>query len=157
MRTARRAALGLVALVAAAPLAACGGLFAGTRPAELGPRDGRLAPVPEDRSNAVSSFATSAVHRIEPFDAAPDPRAAFARLREVVASSERATIVAQRPDYLYAEFRTRWMGFVDDVEFLLDEPAKRIHVRSASRLGRRDFGVNRERVQALRTRYAAAR
>ena len=152
MRTGRRVALGAVALVAAGPLAACGGLFAGTRPAALGPRDGRLAPVPEDRSNAVSSFAATDAHRIAPLDAAPDPRAAFARLRDIVASTERTTIVEQRADYLYAEYRSRVMGFVDDVEFLLDEPARVIHVRSASRLGRSDFGVNRARIEAVRAR-----
>ena len=54
--------------------------------------------------------------------------------------------------YLYAEFRTKVMRFVDDVEFLFDEKAGLIHVRSASRLGRRDFGVNRARVEALRAR-----
>jgi uncharacterized protein (DUF1499 family) len=155
VRTARRVALGLVVLVAAAPLAACGGRFAGTRPSGLGPRDGRLAPVAEDRSNAVSSFSTSEAHRIAPLAAAPDPRAAFARLREIVAATERTTIVEQRADYLYAEYRSRTMGFIDDVEFLLDEPGRVIHVRSASRLGRSDFGVNRARIESIRAALAA--
>ena len=54
------------------------------------------------------------------------------------------------PGYLYAEFRSKLMGFVDDVEFLADPAAGVVHVRSASRLGRRDFGVNRSRIEALR-------
>jgi uncharacterized protein (DUF1499 family) len=68
-----------------------------------------------------------------------------------------ARIVEEQPDYLYAEFETRWLKFVDDVEFLLDEPHGAIQVRSASRLGRRDFGVNRARIEAIRATLAAAR
>ena len=65
-----------------------------------------------------------------------------------------AAVVEERPGYLYAEFTTRWLRFVDDVEFLLDEPTAMIHLRSASRLGRRDFGVNRERIETIRARMA---
>jgi len=65
---------------------------------------------------------------------------------------EGASIIRQEANYLYAEYRTRLMRFVDDVEFVFDEKAGLIHVRSASRLGRRDFGVNRARVEALRSR-----
>ncbi|MND03139.1 hypothetical protein D3C83_228210 [compost metagenome] len=63
---------------------------------------------------------------------------------------ERAKLIREEGSYLYAEFTSRLMGFVDDVELLLDEKARLVHVRSASRLGRRDFGVNRARVEALR-------
>ena len=59
-----------------------------------------------------------------------------------------ATVIEEKPDYLYAEFRSRLLGFVDDVELLRQGGV--LHVRSASRLGRRDFGVNRKRVEALR-------
>jgi uncharacterized protein (DUF1499 family) len=116
--------------------------------------DGRLRPVREDLSNAVSRLATTEYHRIEPIAAGPDPKAAFARLRGVVAAMPGAAVVEERPGYLYAEFTTRWLRFVDDVEFLLDEPTAMIHLRSASRLGRRDFGVNRERIETIRARMA---
>jgi uncharacterized protein (DUF1499 family) len=152
--TGRRLALGVLVIVAAGPLAACAGLLSGTRPAQRGPVDGRLRPVREDRSNAVSSFATTEYHRIEPIAAGPDPKAAFARLRSVVASMPGAAVVEERPDYLYAEFTTHWLRFVDDVEFLLHEPSAMIHVRSASRLGRRDFAVNRERIETIRAQMA---
>jgi uncharacterized protein (DUF1499 family) len=49
---------------------------------------------------------------------------------------------------LYAEFRTPLMRYVDDVEFFFDGAL--VHVRSCSRLGRRDFGANRKRVERLR-------
>lgn len=130
------------------------GLFSGSRPERLGVVDGQLQPVRTHLTNAVSSFATTDYHRIAPLDASPDPQAAWTRLRGVLAGWPGATLVEERPGYLYAECRTKWMGFVDDVEFLLDEKARVIHVRSASRLGRKDFGVNRERVEAIRARMA---
>jgi uncharacterized protein (DUF1499 family) len=155
-RRARRGFVAALALGSAGLVAGCSGLFAGPRPERLGVVDGRLQPVRTELSNAVSSFATTDAHRIAPIDASPDPRAAFAKLRAVMAGWPGATIVEERPGYLYAECRTRWMGFVDDVEFLLDAGAGVIHVRSASRLGRRDLGTNRERVEAIRAAYANA-
>ena len=63
-------------------------------------------------------------------------------------------MIEQRDGYVYAEFETRWMKFIDDAEFLLDASAQVIHVRSASRLGRKDFGVNRSRIESLRATIA---
>ncbi|HWS75332.1 MAG TPA: DUF1499 domain-containing protein [Quisquiliibacterium sp.] len=147
------AAAGLAALLGTAGV----GAFSVPPPADgIGVADGRLRPVPTDRRNAVSSFADTEYHRIAPLDAAPDPRAAFERLARVVRAWPDATVVAERPGYLHAEFRTPLMRFVDDVEFLLDEPAAVIHVRSASRLGRSDFGANRKRVEAIRARYQSS-
>jgi uncharacterized protein (DUF1499 family) len=69
-------------------------------------------------------------------------------VRKAVESLPRTTIVSSSSNYLYAEFRSKLLGFVDDVEFFHDGAA--IQVRSASRLGRRDFHVNRKRVERLR-------
>jgi len=57
-------------------------------------------------------------------------------------------VIAEKENYLYAEFRSKLLGYVDDVELFFDGNA--IQVRSASRLGRRDFGVNRNRIERLR-------
>jgi uncharacterized protein (DUF1499 family) len=59
-------------------------------------------------------------------------------------------VIREERTYLYAEFRTRVMRYVDDLELAHDASAGVFHVRSASRLGRRDFGVNRARVETLR-------
>jgi len=67
-----------------------------------------------------------------------------------------ARIVEERPDYLRVEFTTRWLRFVDDAEFWYDPASERIQVRSASRLGRKDFAVNRERIEAIRRRWTTA-
>lgn len=76
-------------------------------------------------------------------------------VRRALEAMPRSTVVKQEANYLYAEFRSRLLGFVDDVEFLFDGSA--IQVRSASRLGRRDFGVNRRRVEELRALMQAPR
>jgi len=134
------------------------GLLSGRRPSNLGAKNGRLAPCPA-APNCVSSQADpagDAGHYVAALAFKGDPQAAWEALRRIVAESERATIVGETDGYLHAEFESKVMGFVDDLECLLDAPARRIQVRSASRLGYRDFGVNRERVESLRRRLREA-
>jgi len=128
-------------------------VFSWKRPDNLGVRDGRLAP-PKRTPNCVSSQADSAdaEHYIAPIVFKGDATAAMAAVKKAVESMRDSTIIRADANYLYAEYRTKTMRFVDDVEFLFDEKAGLIQVRSASRLGRRDFGVNRARVEALRAR-----
>ena len=123
-------------------------MFAGKRPQNLGYANGRLAPC-KTSPNCVSSQADpqDERHYIAPIALKGN---AIAAVRKAVESMPRASVVKVEPDYLYAEFRSKLMGFVDDVEFLVDPAKGVVHVRSASRLGRRDFGVNRERVEKLR-------
>jgi uncharacterized protein (DUF1499 family) len=151
------AALALVACGAAAGLAlhlaiAKGDtMFAGKRPTYLGVTDGRLAR-PRSTPNCVSSQADPAdkEHYIAPIAFKGSALDAIATARKAVEAMPRATVIRHEGNYLYAEFRSKVMGFVDDVEFAYDEKAGVLHVRSASRLGRRDFGVNRARVEQLR-------
>ena len=76
------------------------------------------------------------------------------RIVAIVGSMPRATIVERKPTSLRAEFRTRIFRFVDDVMFEIDEAKKTIEFRSASRVGRKDFGVNRKRMEAIRAKFA---
>ena len=130
-------------------------VFSWKRPENLGVKDGRLAP-PKRTPNCVSSQADpgDAEHYIAPIAFKGDTPAALAAVRKAVEGMTGATIIRTDGGYLYAEYRTKLMRFVDDVEFLHDAKAGVIHVRSASRLGRRDFGVNRARVEALRARIS---
>ena len=123
-------------------------MFAGKRPHNLGYDNGRLAPC-KKTPNCVSSQAdlADAQHYIAPIALKKD---AIAQVRKAVESMPRARVVQAEPGYLYAEFTSKLMGFVDDVEFLYDPAKGVVHVRSASRLGRSDFGVNRDRVERLR-------
>lgn len=138
------------------------GVFTGHMPQGLGVKDGKLAP-PSQTQNSVSSQAD--LHpqhpqkdyaRIEPLHFTGDGDAAMARLADVVRAMPRTVIVQQTPDYFYAQASTQWLRFTDDVEFSLDRSAGVIHVRSASRLGAKDFQVNRRRVEAIRALFNAA-
>ena len=134
------------------------GLFSVSRPDNLGVRDGRLAP-PRSTPNNVNSQVdqrADAGHYIAPLRVKGEASKAWTALRTMVDAMERARVIKAEPNYLYVEFSTRLMGFVDDVEFLLDEKAGLIHVRSSSRLGRTDFGVNRARIEGIRAQLAAA-
>jgi uncharacterized protein (DUF1499 family) len=75
------------------------------------------------------------------------------RLLRVLRAHPRTTIVQGGPASIKAECQSRFFRFVDDVDFVLDDQAKAIHFRSASRLGRRDFGVNRQRMEEIRRRF----
>lgn len=135
------------------------GLFSGTRPDNLGVRDGRLAP-PRPTPNNVNSQVDKKAdprHYIEPLRYRGDAAQAWAALRRIVEGMKRVAVVKAEPNYLYAEFTSKWIGFVDDTEFYLDEKAGVIQVRSASRLGRGDHDVNRGRIEYIRAKLAQAK
>jgi uncharacterized protein (DUF1499 family) len=138
------------------------GLLSGKPPQNLGAKDGRLKP-PSRTPNSVSSQADlypeheqREYARIEPLPMKGDAAASIARLKTVLEGMAGLRIVSTGPDYLYAHCTTKLLKYVDDLEFWADASAGVVHVRSASRLGRKDFGVNRARVEAIRARYLAA-
>ncbi len=126
---------------------------AGTRPTDIGVIDGRLAPCPSS-PNCVSSDADAddSTHYVEPFVLATDPEDAWKAVEAAVASLPRTEIVTEEPDFLYAECTSALMGFVDDLELQLRAPEGIIAVRSASRIGYGDMGVNRARIEELRSK-----
>lgn len=143
----------VAAVVVHAALTRGDSLLSWKRPAYLGVTDGRLARC-RSTPNCVSSQADpgDAEHHIAPLAFKGGTLEAMAALRKALDGMERCTVVRHEANYLYAEFRSKLLGYVDDVEFTHDAKAGVIHVRSASRLGRRDFGVNRARVEAIRAR-----
>lgn len=130
------------------------GILSGKRPADLGVRNGSLKAAPSS-PNAVSSQATDA-HQIAPLAVKGSQEQAMKALKAIVEGTPNARIVETKPDYLYAEYASSLLGFVDDVEFYFPPNAKVIHVRSASRLGYSDLGVNRKRIEAIRARLDQA-
>ena len=124
--------------------------FSGTRPDNLGIKDGQLRPCPST-PNCVSSQSKDNGHAIAPFTFRSSGSEAFEQLKSVIQSLPHTEIIAANSHYLYAEFTSEFMGFVDDVECYLDEAVNEIQVRSASRLGESDLGVNRKRVEQIRT------
>lgn len=124
------------------------------RPGNLGAVDGRLKSCPES-PNCVCSFDTDREHGIPPLTFSDSPEAAMERLRQTVKATPRTRFVVDDAGYLHVEFRSLILRFVDDVEFLIDAESRVIHVRSASRLGYSDLGVNRRRIEAIRKAFAA--
>jgi uncharacterized protein (DUF1499 family) len=135
------------------------GMLKGSPPS-LGVRDGKLKP-PAKTPNSVTSQASLYPDHVQKSyaDIAPlaytgDAAAAMTKLKAIVQAMPGTTVVTSEPNYLYAQCQTKWLKFVDDLEFLVDDGAKLIHVRSASRIGRKDFGVNRARVEAIRAQFS---
>lgn len=134
-------------------LAANGSLFSfsGDRPTSLGIQAGKLAPCP-DTPNCVNSQSQNS-HHIDPLTYSSDPKAALQQVKAIIESLPRTNVIQSTDQYLYAEFTSALMGFVDDVEFWVDPDASVIQVRSASRLGESDLGVNRKRVETIRSKF----
>ncbi|MGB3761016.1 MAG: DUF1499 domain-containing protein [Rivularia sp. (in: cyanobacteria)] len=129
-------------------------IFSGTKPDNLGVNNGKLAACPNS-PNCVSSQSPSSdeTHFIQPLKYTSTTDKALTDLKNVIESEDRTKIIKESSDYLYAEFKSALMGFVDDVEFYLDSSTNTIHVRSASRLGQSDLGVNRKRIETIRTKF----
>lgn len=111
-----------------------------------------LKPCPSS-PNCVSSLSEDANHRVPPLSWTGDFAQAKARLRRAVLAAGDAAFVVEADRYWHLEFRSRWFRFVDDVEFLFDPARGLIHVRSASRVGHSDLGVNRKRVEKIRSLF----
>jgi len=126
------------------------------RPANLGTHDGKLAPCPSS-PNCVSSQSPDDAHRIAPLTYSGWAADAMKKLTSIVQTFPRTSVITVSNSYLHAEFTSAIFRFVDDLEFLVDDTAKVIHVRSASRLGTSDLGVNRKRVEQIRLRWLETR
>ncbi|MEO7242231.1 MAG: DUF1499 domain-containing protein [Variovorax sp.] len=133
------------------------GWLRGKVPTQLGVGQGRLMP-PNATPNSVSSQAglfpehkQRRYAQIEPLRFSGDADRAFTRVANALAALPDTQIIQRTPEYVYAQCTTQWLKFTDDVELYLDRQAGVIQVRSASRLGQKDFGVNRARVEALRS------
>lgn len=135
------------------------GLLEGRTPRDLGIKEGRLKP-PSLSPNSVSSQAhhypnhpQQSFATIAAFDAGQDAKASLQKIEGILQKMDGVRIVERQSEYLYAQCQTPLMRFTDDLEFWLDSANNIIHVRSASRLGLRDFGANRKRVEQIRAAY----
>ncbi len=157
----RRALLPLLITVPVAVLLAGRfGFFSGQRPLDLGVTDGHLKP-PSVTRNSVSSqtklYPEHPQRIYADIDPLPwrqgGPAVSMQALVRVLQAKPGIRVIGQTPDYVYAQARTRWLGFVDDLEFWVHPGAGVIELRSASRLGREDFGANRARIESIRAAY----
>jgi uncharacterized protein (DUF1499 family) len=114
----------------------------------MSPRTLGLCP---SSPNCVSTQAQDAGHTIAPFRYRKSRAEAKEALKEVIRSLPRTKLVEEDETYLHYEVTSLLFRFVDDVEFLFDDDTKTIHFRSASRTGYGDLGVNRTRMEQLRS------
>jgi uncharacterized protein (DUF1499 family) len=112
-----------------------------------------LAPCPSS-PNCVSTLAPGedSQHAIAPYPYRQSRAEAKEFLKAIVARLPRTKLVQEEEDYLQYEFTSLLLRFVDDVEFVFEDASKTIHFRSASRTGYSDLGVNRRRMEDLRSR-----
>lgn len=142
-------ARGVAVSILSLQLAGCG---LGT--ASLRAPGGELAPCARD--HCVSSQEPGTKYYVEPLRYGGSREQAREALQRIVGDMPGAEVQIAAPDYLHATFTSRWMRYVDDLELLFPATGGIVQVRSSSRLGYSDFGVNRARVEALRSRFDAA-
>ncbi len=134
------------------------GFLQGTPPTDLGVRDGKLKPPSMTENSVTSQAALYPDHpqrkyaEIAPLPVKGEGPVTIAQIKAIVEGMDGAKVVKSERGYLYAQFTTRLMKYVDDVEFWFDPAANVIQVRSASRVGRGDLGVNRKRIEAVRAK-----
>tara|TARA_R110001592_G_scaffold175466_5_gene414747 strand:- start:71949 stop:72452 length:504 start_codon:yes stop_codon:yes gene_type:complete len=142
----------LIGLISSAILlSAC----SGSRPTDIGISNGQLLPCPES-PNCVNSRSNNQIHAIKAihFKQPISQAEAILAVKEALMTLPDIEIIKETQTYLYAEARSKIMRFVDDVEFLFpnNDMIQEVHVRSASRLGYKDFDVNRLRIESIRAK-----
>lgn len=121
---------------------------------ELGVKNGKLTACPAT-PNCVSSQADDPLHAVKPLVISGTTPEVKARLLRVLAELDRSKVVHEQDDYIAAEVTSRIFRFVDDVEFYFPATTSTetvVHIRSASRVGFSDLGVNQKRVELIRDR-----
>ena len=143
--------LGFLALIGGLIMCTLFGCHA-PAPQSTGVTQGQLAPCP-DSPNCVSSQAQKKSQKVDPIAMAEPLATAKAKMKTILNQLGQNKIVQEDPNYLHVEFTSMIFRFVDDIEFYFDTDHKLIHLRSASRTGRYDFGVNRKRMNDINFRY----
>jgi uncharacterized protein (DUF1499 family) len=126
--------------------------FSVGRPQNIGLKNNLLVACPRS-PNCVLSQASDAKHKIKPIYYSTSVEAAKEKLIKVIQSMDATRIITQNKVYWHVKFTTRWLRFIDDVEFYFPESEALIHLRSASRSGYWDLGANRKRVEEIRSRF----
>jgi uncharacterized protein (DUF1499 family) len=125
---------------------------AGIPPEKRGPAEGNLLPCP-DRPNCVSTAIESSAHYVSPLEYSGKREEAIAAMVQIVREMRNTTIQDEDDGYLWVECSSRMFGFIDDLEIYFPAEKKLVYIRSASRLGYSDFGVNRKRVEKIREHF----
>lgn len=114
-----------------------------------GLQNGQLAPCPASPNCAVSQNA-DAQHAIEPIPYHVDRDTVYETVLKVLMVVPRTEVLEKTDNYIHAISKSRIFKFIDDVEFYFPADESVIHIRSASRVGESDLGVNRRRLEQIR-------
>ena len=125
---------------------------AGSRPQSLGATQGRLSDCPSS-PNCCSSQSRDKNHFIAPLPYRQTLPVARKMMIDLIQGMKSAKIITITDNYIHAEFASAFFHFLDDAEFFFDESTKTIHMRSAARTGYYDLGVNRKRLEAIKSKY----
>jgi len=110
---------------------------------------GTLAPCPDKPNCVCSEFGEAAAHSIAPLDYSDaPPQKAWGDIVQIIKELD-GEVVVSNDEYIAATFSSSLFGFIDDVECRLEPTKERIQIRSASRVGHSDMGVNRKRVETM--------
>ncbi len=150
MKKILRITLTVVAILTAVVLVRFAMLGQGSKAGQApGLVSGSLSPCPDKPNCVCSEFDEDAAHYIAPLDhAGVSAQSAMGELLQFIEDLG-GDVVVSNDEYLAATFSSSLFGFVDDVEYRLDPSQKRIQIRSASRVGHSDLGVNRKRAEAM--------
>ena len=121
----------------------------------LGLQNGHLRSCPNS-PNCVSSRANDSEHQVSALQLQMTPEQSWEQVKTTIKALPRTRIITATSEYIHAECRSAVFGFIDDLELHLLQEQGQIEVRSLARLGYYDFGVNRERVEQLRSRLLKA-
>lgn len=125
------------------------GILEGRPPETLGLKNNGLLECPK-KQNCVYTNSNFLEFRISPLPFNSTANESIKKIRDVILDIKGAKLITENPDYIHVEFKSSILGFVDDLEIYCDPSKQQCLVRSASRMGYSDFGVNRTRVEKIR-------
>jgi len=112
--------------------------------------EAKLTKCPDKPNCICTEFVADASHYIEPIGfSQSDAAEALSRLKSSIREM-RGSIQAETVNYLAFTFTSSIFRFVDDLEIRIDKDLKIIHMRSASRVGHSDRGINKKRIEQLK-------
>jgi uncharacterized protein (DUF1499 family) len=122
---------------------------------KLGLLKGRLHVCPNKPNCVCSEYKRSTAY-VAPLDFDDEPDEAWGRLQSVIGKRARSKVVETGEGYVRVECTSRILRFVDDLEFRLDRKNRVIHIRSSSRIGYSDLGINSQRAAEIRAAFTQA-
>lgn len=127
----------------------------GTRPTDLGFKNGQLVAGDNSKPNWVSSYLENKKdeHYVEPIVFQAPYKKVNAAIKRIVLAQSRTKLISEKNGYLYFECTSLIFRFVDDLEIYVDAVANKIHFKSASRMGHSDLGANLKRVEKIKFEF----